>query len=351
MSKIYSIQFLRAMAAIFVVVSHVWAINGVAEKPYGFEYLGGYGVDIFFVISGFIMCYTTKEVFSAPRKEALSFITKRIIRIYPVYFIIASPGIFYLMSQYVSFGGSLSAYDVIGNFLLLPTFTGNPGYHMFYYVAWSLCYEMMFYVLFAILMCFCKRKTTLVLSMVGIIVGMVSLVQTFQLQGKILGWVNISYMVGDSLMINFALGCVAFLIFSNAKNVEIKPLISILMIAFLVVIGLINAKNQAYRLFSFGFTSFAIVMIALYTKLPKKEKSLTESIGVYLGNASYSIYLFHLYMVFASERIFQSMTSYKDVTGVILSIVSVLIGCVFYSYIEKPMNNMVHSRFYKRLPA
>lgn len=351
MSKIYSIQFLRAMAAIFVVISHVWATNGVIGKLLGFDYIGGYGVDIFFVISGFIMCYTIKDVFLSPRKEALSFITKRILRIYPVYFIIASPAIIYLMKQHMAFGGNLSAYDVIGNFLLLPTFTQNPDYHMFYYVAWSLCYEMMFYALFALLMCFCKRKTTLVLSMIAIMVGMVVLVQTFRLQGAMLGWVNITYMIGDSLMINFALGCVAFLVYSKVKNVSIKPSLSACMIALLIAIGIINAQHQAYRLFSFGITSFAIVMIALYTKIPDIEKSRAEKVGVYLGNASYSIYLFHLYIVFASEKVYSVVPLQKDITGAIMSLVAVLIGCVFYSYIEKPMNSIIHGRVYKRIQA
>lgn len=351
MGKIYSIQFLRAMAAIFVVISHVWATNGVIGKPLGFDFIGGYGVDIFFVISGFIMCYTIKDVFVSPRKEALSFITKRILRIYPVYFIIASPAIIYLMHQHVAFGGTLSVYDVIGNFLLLPTFTQNPDYHMFYYVAWSLCYEMMFYALFALLMCFCKRKTTLVLSMIAIMVSMVVFVQTFRLQGQMLGWVNITYMIGDSLMINFALGCVAFLIYSQIRNVSINPLIAIGMIALLIAIGIINAQHQAYRLFSFGITSFAIVMIALYTKLPDIEKSKTETICVYLGNASYSIYLFHLYVVFASEKIYSIVPLQKDVTGAIMSFVAVLMGCIFYTFIEKPLNSIIHGRVYRRLHA
>ncbi|WP_420798164.1 acyltransferase family protein [Enterobacter roggenkampii] len=166
-----------------------------------------------------------------------------------------------------------------------------------------------------------------------------------------LGWVNITYMIGDSLMINFALGCVAFLVYSQIRNVSIKPLIAIGMIALLIVIGIINAQHQAYRLFSFGITSFAIVMIALYTKLPDIEKSKTETICVYLGNASYSIYLFHLYVVFASEKIYSIVPLQKDVTGAIMSFVAVIMGCIFYTFIEKPLNSIIHGRVYRRLHA
>lgn len=337
------------MAAAFVVISHVWGNNGVVGGPLGFGYIGGYGVDIFFVISGFIMCYTTKEVFACPRSEAISFMSKRILRIYPVYLIVASPAIIYLMHQHLKNGASLSLYDVIGNFLLLPTFTEDPNYHMFFYVAWSLCYEMMFYALFAILMSVCKTRKTLVFSMIVSIVGMVAFVQTFRLQGEMLGWVNMTYMVGDSLMINFALGCLAFAIFSTVRGFELRPALSIVLICVLIAMGIINAQHQAYRLFSFGFPAFFIVMIALYTRLPDANQPAVERIALYLGNASYSIYLVHLYVVFASEKVYSLVPFQKDVTGAIMSLIAIALGCAFYSTVEKPMNKTIHVRLYKRV--
>ncbi len=85
--KLYSIQILRAYAAILVVISHVWN-NGIL--PGTFNELGGFGVDIFFVISGFIMCLTV-SLKNTKHENAKNFIVRRIIRIFPIYIICTIP--------------------------------------------------------------------------------------------------------------------------------------------------------------------------------------------------------------------------------------------------------------------
>ncbi|HCB1594245.1 TPA: acyltransferase family protein [Citrobacter farmeri] len=350
MGKIYTLQILRAFAALCVVVSHVWGINGKIGKPLGFDYIGGYGVDIFFVISGFIMCYTIKDVFDNPRRESFVFIAKRILRIYPVYIILAIPVIIYFSSLAIESGKDVSLYMIIGNLLLLPTFTQNPSYHMYFYVAWSLCYEMMFYAVFAFIMLFTKNKNSLIAIMVVLLVSMVALVNTFKLQGKMLGWVNITYMIGDSLMINFALGCIAFVIYRAYRNVSLKPIVSILIVAILFYIGIVNAQHQVLRIFKFGIPSFLIVLTMLYTKIEDHyDDKVFTKFCIYLGNASYSIYLVHLYVVFIMPKIYTVTPLNKDITGAIMSVFAALMGCLFYSGIEKPLNKFIHLKIYTKL--
>ncbi|WP_336852537.1 acyltransferase [Pseudescherichia vulneris] len=350
MGKIYSLQILRAIAALCVVISHIWGVNGKIGEPLGFAYFGAYGVDIFFVISGFIMCYSIKDIFDNPFHQAIGFISKRILRIYPSYLIIASPVILYFIYSTLKSGGAVSLYMIIGNFLLLPTFNGDPAYHMYFYVAWSLCYEMMFYLLFALIMVFCRNRTQLIAAMVTVLIGLVAVVHTFRIQGDMLGWVNIRYMVGDSLIVNFAMGCIAFVIYRTFNNISFRPLTSFLLVASLFCMGIINAQHQADRLFCFGLPAFLIVLIVLYTKFDENHdrKKITQ-LGIYLGNASYSIYLLHLYIVFIMPEIYKIVPFNKDFTGAIMSVVAVLIGCAFYSAIEKPLNRFIHQKNFKKL--
>jgi exopolysaccharide production protein ExoZ len=84
--KLYSIQYLRAIAASAVVVYHASkALAGHEEHVIDLGY-GTYGVDVFFVVSGFIMFHTTID-----RKiTSVVFFLKRVIRIFPLYFILST---------------------------------------------------------------------------------------------------------------------------------------------------------------------------------------------------------------------------------------------------------------------
>lgn len=81
MNKLISIQFLRAFACISVLFSHVFQNMGL--KPFGDYYLsGGYGVDLFFIISGFLIYITTGE-----NDSWKAFLIKRVFRIFPLYWL------------------------------------------------------------------------------------------------------------------------------------------------------------------------------------------------------------------------------------------------------------------------
>lgn len=87
MQKIYSLQYLRAFAAIWVLLTHVLQLCEV--RPNGVFWAGQWGVDIFFLLSGFIIYITTKE-----KSSWVNFGIKRIFRIYPAYLLIFA---FYLL--------------------------------------------------------------------------------------------------------------------------------------------------------------------------------------------------------------------------------------------------------------
>ena len=150
--KIESIQFLRFVAATLVALFHsTLAIEKffAGNLPPLFlriSNLGAAGVDIFFVISGFIMIITSfsdsREPFS-PRR----FLARRAIRIYPIYFIYSA---FYLVFyDLFATGKDVSLLQVLGSLFLLPGFSSyiiGPG--------WTLSFEIYFYACFAVAMMF-----------------------------------------------------------------------------------------------------------------------------------------------------------------------------------------------------
>lgn len=80
-NKIDSLQFVRAFAAIWVLITHVFQRLDI--KPLGNYYFSGqYGVDVFFILSGFIIYLTTKE-----GTNYKHFLIKRVFRIFPAYLV------------------------------------------------------------------------------------------------------------------------------------------------------------------------------------------------------------------------------------------------------------------------
>lgn len=141
--KIYFIEVLRGPAALLVVAYH---IAGVLMGAYSFWpnmgrdlfRNGNLGVDLFFMISGFIICYATKSQDSNYRS---TFIIRRFFRIYPLFFVC-------LTVAWLTYN---SGYDY-SKFLLSATLMQNDyagkapfyGYNMLY-PAWTIAYEVILY--------------------------------------------------------------------------------------------------------------------------------------------------------------------------------------------------------------
>ena len=163
-TMLVNIQFLRFVAAMLVVLYHSSAHLKSTGLEQGllfdvFEAVGFAGVDVFFVISGYIMAYTTTT--SQGLENAISFFKRRVARIYSGYW----P--FYLLAIAVfAWVGGPYLKDVAfwNSFILWPG--GKP----LIAVSWTLIYEMFFYILFALLIIFTskKRNLILVLLLIGI---------------------------------------------------------------------------------------------------------------------------------------------------------------------------------------
>jgi peptidoglycan/LPS O-acetylase OafA/YrhL len=152
---IRNIQGLRAVAAILVFGAH---LNGSELRFTGssfsgiFSPIGEWGVDLFFVISGFVMIVSTWNEFATP---AISwrFFVRRVTRIYPAYWLVLLPILALSLVRPDMVDGSQAIRPSIpASFLLFPQY-GKP----LLTVSWTLVYEMFFYVVFAVVLAFDRR--------------------------------------------------------------------------------------------------------------------------------------------------------------------------------------------------
>ncbi|MGI3167296.1 acyltransferase family protein [Pseudooceanicola sp. 200-1SW] len=144
--KLYSLQGLRALAVVLVLFAH--ASNQLAPGKSPWQVTGHFGVDIFFVISGFIM------VFISSRRLVTwsSFLAERVLRIVPTYWFYTLLALaIYLVAPGAFRGTEASAGHVLLSMLFIAhenPVTGSTS--PFLRLGWTLNYEMFFYLLFAI---------------------------------------------------------------------------------------------------------------------------------------------------------------------------------------------------------
>ncbi len=153
-NKIVNIQALRGLAVLLVIAVH---LAGYEEK-FGHGYtilpkwfaIGGSGVDIFFVISGFVMVTITRGRFQQTG-SIRRFIYHRLMRIYPAYWFYSLIMLaFFLMQQRQ--GDNSRMVDITASFLLLP-----QNQWPLLVVGWTLIHEIYFYLVFSLLLAFHER--------------------------------------------------------------------------------------------------------------------------------------------------------------------------------------------------
>ena len=149
-----AIQFLRALAATAVAASHVRFdfVNNVSPPgflPAAFN-LGAAGVDLFFVISGFVMVYSSESLFGQPNAPA-TFLLRRIARIVPLYWVMTSVMLAYVLAR--GFGPSdASPQLALASYFFIPYRRPSGAMDPLYGIGWTLNYEMFFYVVFVVAM-------------------------------------------------------------------------------------------------------------------------------------------------------------------------------------------------------
>ena len=150
--RFYEIDLLRFLAALAVVLYH-YTFRGFAEGGYSpveypvlgefFKY-GSYGVQLFFIISGFVILMT------ATKRDAAHFVISRITRLYPAFWVCVSLTALVIMWK----GGALFQVDLVQYILNLSMVSGFIGVEMVDGVYWTLLVELKFYALIFVLLIF-----------------------------------------------------------------------------------------------------------------------------------------------------------------------------------------------------
>jgi exopolysaccharide production protein ExoZ len=329
--SIEGVQYLRAIAALMVVFHHArWFLPADSVlRTVAWAQSGARGVDIFFVISGFVMAHSTRGYDpDAPRApQALAFLVKRLIRVVPFYWIAV------LWDAKKMLWRGQEDLDLAKDFLFVPHFNDH-GHGMIWphlFQGWTINYEMFFYALFALSMLAGRRRLVfltlglLVLTLVGALSDLTHLSST-----------SAAFrFYTSSLLLEFAMGVGLNVLMTWRPVRPSRLLAAAVALASFVALLLVPVTDET-RGPVCGVLAVAIVWSTIHWAAGTDLVWLRR-----LGDASYSIYLFHMAFLGPASRLFPLLRLGKNTAvdvGASLIVelgVASLLGLALHYAVEK----------------
>jgi len=285
--RLHSLQYLRAFAALAVVYSH--ACMQVPAYEEQLMEAGSFGVDIFFVISGFIMMYISK-----PSHTPGAFIANRVRRVVPLYWFFTLLLALVLFVRPSIFSNTSLQLDVLAQSLLfIPHFSQSHPGEIWPLLApgWSLIYEMYFYALFALSLFLAQKYRLPMISLVIIVFfGLSHLTSNNETDGPF------ALFFQDQVVFEFVFG----MLLANAWQRGFKltnlagSAMAITSFAYLLFHSQqrgIASFDASLHVLTNGIPAATMVAGILFIKLPANR------IGLLLGDASYALYLSHIFVL------------------------------------------------------
>lgn len=339
--SIIGIQYLRGVASLMVVLFHARSYFHAAPE---WARLGSRGVDIFFVISGFIMVYATRKIANeiSPLKSCGSFLGKRFIRVVPLYWlallITAYP---YFINWYETASITPDLVTIFKDFCFIPhlSIVEDEKGEIFPVLiqGWTLNYEMFFYVIFGVALLTRRHR---VITATLILAGLVLL-------GRLHHFHDIpAIFYTNTILLEFIYGMLLYEIYEKTHDLNFNrmTLWSLAVIGFL----LLNIGSGTNNKVVLGAASALIVWVFIQAFRDAHSRPLQV-----LGDASYSIYLFHLVAFDLARTIVAyfsiNPSGYVNVITIIAIHVacSIVIGIAIYYFVEKPLLALMRNGFEK----
>lgn len=359
--KLSVLQGLRAVAALLVVWTH--SIDAAAtyssSRQANFFHLAGFGacgLDIFFVISGFIVSMVAARAAGKGQHSARKFLSRRFTRIFPLYWILT---LFVILEAELGTHpmawSSVSWLPTIG---LLPSFS-YPVASPVLSLGWSLVFEMYFYFVLTAWMALSPRR--LVRNTIIYLGAMVTV-------GALIGFHRpLLILWANPILLEFLFGCLIGQIYSRtallphpARTVAFGRWVAAVGAAGLIATlftgyGSINFEGMVLnglsswqRVGLWGVPSALFVLGAVLWS--PAMQSVPARLVVFLGDASYSIYLCTNPVRSIVQHFWRYFGRWGGDVGILLClVVCTLGGVVCYLAVERPLMRFFHN-WYKPIP-
>ncbi len=348
--KLNNLQALRGMAAYMVLLAHLDDV----ERKYGqgrllgeWADLGIWGVDLFFVLSGFVMVMITANTPGSAR-AAGRFLWSRVSRIYPLWWLCLSAlvPIWLFKPEYV-YGGVQNEINFLKDYLLIPK-TESPLLQ----TGWTLLHEMYFYVVFAVLLLLPMdgRRRLMGIGLWGLIVLSAGL-----LLSPVKGGSPMLALATHPMTLEFVAGAFcAFLWKASRGAFGLTALVAgalmLLPCLYIYKYGLVysvtggTVSGDWIRVILFLPSAALITYGAASVELRRGWRA--SGLPVWLGDWSYSLYLTHMLAVNAFGIVWGKV-AVPGLVDNVFGLAGVTLGCTLvaalcYRFFELPLLGKAH---------
>lgn len=332
---IHSLQLLRFIAALMVVFVHTRSKLRFLDGPdMLWPWLfGGAGVDIFFVISGFIMLYT----YNARPISPLHFFGKRFFRLWPLYALATLFAGFMAYNFPIYYSGWANIPHILKSMFFIPDLRPKGGgIAPIIAPGWTLNLEMAFYFLFAIGLFF--KRHALVSGL--LLVGFFTLNSALKEHGILFA----AYATDGGVILEFLLGYLLY--YSYVKKWRIPVWLALVLIVggFASMTFYLDFGPNS-RLFTLGIPAFFICFGVLQLEPWFKHlRPLVLKLIDFLGRITFALYILHNFVVQSLFRYFQHLDRTYDqwfdhayVYMAVVFVGAIALASLSYLVLEKPM--------------
>jgi exopolysaccharide production protein ExoZ len=334
--QLISIQILRAVAVLMVFTFHITDTPFVKDLSGASVFkMGLAGVDIFFVISGFVIYVSTRQTTITP----VDFWRARFIRIAPLYYIYT---LSFLALIFVAgrVPPDFAVVEIVKSFLFVPfnnSLNGQPVPLLG--VGWTLNYEAFFYLVFGLgLLISSRQMRFFFIAMVfGILITMRFVLDPSN---------DLIVRITSPLLLEFLAG-VALAIY-NTQHPNERPLSGVVLIIGSTIVLLLVSVIYPTAPRTIGFGIPAVFLLQGFVFCEKWLHAPAFWIPRLLGDASYSIYLTHGIVIYAAALFLAPAIGPSLLAAIALSAAALAAGVLSYQYVESPLIQGLRNWFPKR---
>lgn len=340
--RLDNVQILRGIAAVSVIIGHSFdqffnhPIAGMSPFGTPIGAVWANGVDIFFIISGFIMYYLSHAHFGE-RGYSAEFLRRRFIRVVPTYWLFTTMMVVASVAHPGAVNNGLGgAWHVVSSYIFIPSPRPDGLMHPVLGLGWTLNYEMFFYACYALAL-LAPPKWGLRLLIAAFL--LFSIAHPYLPEGILAFW-------SDPIILEFVAGVLVAVVFVKGIRIDrpfVAPLLFLAGVALAIILP--NFVPESVRLLRSGLPSLLMAVALILAPNRRWWGGF-----VLIGDASYALYLSHPFTLNVVTGVWSKL--HLPPVGAIywLGLVcgSLVTGAIIYIAVEKPIVTFLRRRFEPR---